>query len=115
MLLNPLESYFDDGCDDDCSGETPDPIAPSIEVDLTGRELLTHFELLFLVNGLRAVWSNERYMKVTVRAHRGVCSQLGLLLRWHGRWEWHHRGMSDHNPQLRKLPDIITVIEIPIE
>jgi hypothetical protein len=53
-----------------------------MELDLTGREYLTPFEMTFLVTGLRSLWAADRYAAVTIRAHQGVRQQLSLILRW---------------------------------
>ena len=69
-----------------------------MNLDLTGRQFLTHFELLFLINGIRALWAEDRYAYVTIRAHRGMLLQLKLLTRWFGRADYRQ--------------DLIEVIEV---
>lgn len=84
-----------------------------MELNLTNHRWLTPFELAFLVNGLRDLWMTDRYVEVTVTAHREVCRQIRMLTRWVGGWELHKRGMSDYNPILRRREDVITLVEVP--
>lgn len=110
MLIQPLDSYFVDEPDEDDPIEE-EPILPTIDLDLTDREWLTPVEIAFLACGIKDTL--DRY-RVKVRAHRGVCSQIRLLLRCVGRMELHYRGMSDYNPKLRSVPDLIDLVEVPI-
>ena len=87
-----------------------------MELDLTGREYLTPFELLFLVNGCRRIW-DAAYNKgvpperITIYAQRQVYQQIKLVTRWVDRrdYDWKKdRGTGRLDPRL----DQVTMIEV---
>jgi hypothetical protein len=77
-----------------------------MDLDLTGKQFLSPFELCFLVNGCKALWVADRYAEVTIRAHRSLLAQLDLLTRWGPRW---HQKMSGYI----RTDGIVTFVEVP--
>lgn len=66
-------------------------------VNIGSREYLTPFEIVLLVNGVRAAIVEDRYISITIHAKRGVCNQIKLITRWVGREDPHE--------------DIVTLVE----
>ena len=67
-------------------------------LDLSGKDFLSPEEFLFLVNGIREIFREDRYAEIEIRGSRGVCSQIRLLTRWSG--------------NLNSRQDIITLTEV---
>ncbi len=51
-------------------------------IDLGARDFLTHFELVLLVNGVRALFDVDRYVDVVLVGTEPCLSQVALLTRW---------------------------------